>query len=117
MTLSCDCSESWEAERFFRDPDDYTTYTGKRGKRCASCGNMIRAGDTCAEFLRFRYPESEVELKIHGDWGAVLPMAPVWHCERCADLFFSLQELGYCMDCHDSMMEALKEHHEMSGTA
>lgn len=114
MSLSCSCGD-WESEPgmvMWYIPADYEKYRGKRRTRCDSCGCKIAPGDTCTIWARYKVPESEIEIRIYGEDGAI-KRSPFLHCERCADLFFSLDELGYCVDPRDDMRVLVKEYAEM----
>jgi hypothetical protein len=52
---------------------------------------------------------SDVEASIFGD-DALVPLADWWMCERCADLFYSLIELGFCVMLGDDMRDLVKEY-------
>lgn len=96
-------------------PSDFTTYKAKRATRCSSCGDKIKPGDDVGKFTRFKVPDTEIECKIFGEDGEI-PRAPEYHCERCAGLFFSLDELGYCVSLQDDMRELVKEYAESHAT-
>jgi hypothetical protein len=96
MTLSCWCPDenaTWQYEV----PDGYTTFpTLMRRKRC-SCGKLINPGELAARF--FRTEDGEVEIST------------LWLCERCADIFFSLYELGYeCITPDEKMLDLLEDY-------
>lgn len=114
MSLSCDCGyddDSYDGWWYY-GPHDYKTMPPfKRRKRCFSCREFIDPGAVCTEFARARSC-GEVEAYIIQDTEA--RMASWWMCEECSDLFFSLQELGYCFyfsgTKEDSMREHVQEH-------
>lgn len=110
MPLSCECHE-WEGEGWgYEFPCDYSAApTEGRRKRCCSCGELIEHAATTAEFTRFRGADDDIELRVWGDDGHI-PMAS-WHmCETCADLYFSITELGFCITLGaDSMRECAQE--------
>lgn len=112
MGLSCSCD--WDGEGwYFFGPDQYTVLGTKRARRCCSCKVSIKAGDLCAKFLREVQPDPDsIEARIYGD---EKPLAPWFMCERCADLYFSLDELGYCIFLGDDMRELVKEYAAMRG--
>ena len=114
MSLSCHCYYDFEPGSIvYYPPQDYTAYPNSRATRCKSCKKKIKNGDICIEFLRHKIPESEVEYKIYGEDGEV-PRASYFHCEECADLFFSLYELGFtCIAPDDNMKELVKEYAEV----
>lgn len=111
MSLSCDCSD-WCPEPgdwFFWPPNDYKEAPAGRRKRCRSCGVQIEPGSLCLEFKRRRVPEHDVETRIYGEDGEI-PIASWWHCEECADLYFSLTELGFCFPIDDDMHDLAAEY-------
>ena len=110
MPLTCYCGDD--------DYEWYATYGGdyqemrafSRRRRCASCRELIDPGTLVLEFSRRCSPRSYIEERIYGD-GPTVPLAPMWHCERCADLFFSLTELGYgCISPDENMTELVAEY-------
>jgi hypothetical protein len=115
MPLSCSCyfdpyeDGAWSYE----SPDDYQALDRRRAVRCASCRALIRPGDTAIKFTRWRSVVSDIEARIYGDDGEV-PLGPMFHCEVCADLFFSLIELGFeCVAPDENMRELVQEYAEM----
>ena len=61
-----------------------------------------------------RPPKNEVEARIYdeGDTEAI-SLASYWLCEECADLWFSLDELGFhCISPNENMREIVKEYAE-----
>lgn len=114
MSLSCECGdyESEPGDVGWYYPLDFSTYTAKRSTKCVSCGDKIKPGDDCGRFERYKIPEWDVEAAIYDEDGEV-PRAAHHHCYRCAGLFFSLNELGYCMSLTDDMRELVKEYAEM----
>lgn len=109
MSISCSCPENeYEpGDTFYYSPDDYTTFPKRRSVRCRSCNALISPGETVTEWKRFKIPDSDVEVRIYGDDGEV-PQASWWMCETCADLAFSLEELGFCVSPHGNMREDAK---------
>ena len=111
--LTCACYESEEPDWWWHVPEDYTRLPTKRRQRCKSCWCLIDVGATCAKFARSRGPKDEIENRIYGEDSDDIQMAAWWFCERCADLYFSLTELGYCIDPQDDMRELVKEYAEI----
>jgi hypothetical protein len=110
MPLSCNCD--WEPEpgsRVYYEEDDYTIFCGKRRKRCASCNEMVDIGDTCILAKTVKIPETDVEVNIYGEDGEV-PLADTLLCERCADIYLSLRELGFCVLPVENMLDLIKEY-------
>lgn len=109
MPLSCSIGEydsdgdSW----YFYPPEDYTKFTRDRRKRC-SCGELVDKESICTEFSRARAVRSLIEECIYGD---EVPLAPMYLCERCSDLYFSFIELGFVAVCPaENMLELAKEY-------
>lgn len=109
MSLSCSCNE-WDGEgEGHWYPEDYSVLDTKRRQRCPSCNALINVGALCAKFHRFRGPKTEVEERIYGE---EIPLAAKYICETCADLYFSLKELGYCPGWWEEMRELAQEYAE-----
>lgn len=117
MGLSCSCDyEPDPGATVYYGPEDYTTLTTKRGRRCLSCGDKIPVGSVCAEVPRVKIPSHDIEYRIYGDDGEI-PRAPAYLCERCADLCFSLEELGYCPQPWEDQRELVADYAEMHAGA
>ena len=118
MTLSCYCDYDWPepgSVRWFW-PNDYSTLQTKRSRKCCSCGERIEGGATVAAYTRYKVPEFEIELSIYGEGGDDGPPRATWyHCEECADLCFSLQELGFCLYIGDDMRSLVREYADTYG--
>lgn len=93
-------------------PQEFSTFHGKRRKRCASCRELIEIGTDCLEFDRMRAPYTEIEQKIMGD---EVPIAPWYMCEKCGEIYLNLQDIGYCLNLGEDMRDCLKEYHELTG--
>jgi len=118
MSLSCSCEE-WDGEGV-----GWTFYPGfvvfmgtkkHRRLKCCSCKKTIDLGSDCVQFNRFRYPLTEIECKIAGDWDREVEMADWFMCESCGEIFLNLDAVGYCLDLGEPMPDRLKEYHEMTG--
>lgn len=116
MGLSCECNtddydygDGW----YWMKPGGYTELKTTRRKRCCSCQKLIDLNSTVIEFERFRSTHTEIEERI---WGDGIPLCYWYMCECCSDLFFSLDELGYCISLGDSMKELVKEYQEIKKT-
>lgn len=117
MPLSCSCDYDYydDCDWYYESPDDYHPLYRRRAVRCASCRSLIRPGETATLFRRWRSPRSDIECRIYGDDGEI-PLAPMFHCETCADLFFSLRELGYeCIAPNEGVRQLVKEYAELQG--
>lgn len=113
MPLSCYCDYYDDYEWFYYSPVDYTKLDTTKRKRCSSCGSLIDINATVAKFNCFRPPKDEIEEKIYGEDGEI-EMAPKYLCEECADIYFSLFELGFeCVSPEENMRELLEEYKEL----
>ncbi len=111
MGLSCSCDYEWDGDGWCYTGDThYAPLARKRSVKCCSCGAKIAPGEMAMAHHRMRAASNDTEERIHGD---EVPMAPWWHCERCADLYLSLTELGYCVGPHDDQRELVREYAEM----
>ena len=113
--LSCDCGSGGDGdyEWYFEIPQDYQEYKRDRGVKCKSCGGMIRKGDICAEWIRFRYTApGSIEERILGN-DAHVDLASWWWCEGCADHCFNFTELGFCFYPEDRVEDLLREYRRM----
>jgi len=114
MSLSCSCDDYdnepgmviWYGLR------NYTLAPVGRRSRCCSCNEIIKAGTLRCEAPRFRVPEYDVEIKIYGEDGEI-DIASKWMCERCADLYFSLKELGFCEQPWEDQRNLVAEYAEL----
>lgn len=116
MSLSCDCDyDGYEPGSVcWILPNDYSTLTTKRSRKCCSCGARIEVGATVAAYDRYKVPEFDVEVAIYGDDDGP-PRATWYHCEECADLCFSLLDLGFCIYIGDDMHGLVKEYAAVYG--
>ena len=113
MTLSCECDLSGDHDWYYSSPDDYTTLQTKLRRRCKSCNTPIDIGAVCTKFEITRPTNCAMEEAIYGDERT---MAPMFHCEACADIYFNLVELGFkCIMPNEDMRKLLKEYHEVYG--
>jgi hypothetical protein len=115
MPLTCYCEENYDAEWWWWSPDDYSVmpFSGRR-KRCRSCRQIITAGELVAEFERTRGPRHDIELNIYGDGPEAVKLASWYLCEPCADLFFSLDALGFCISPDENQHDLVREHAAMA---
>ena len=113
MSLSCSCDEDWEPGTvIWEETNQYVSLPTKYGRKCCSCGGKLTPGDTCVKIRRFKVWEHEIEARIYGEEEGP-PRAPKWMCERCADLMFSLTELGYCANPWEDQRELVAEYADM----
>jgi hypothetical protein len=111
MSLSCSCDSDGDWEWYFYEPSDYKPLGMKRSRKCCSCKSRVAVGDLCIEFPRYKQPGYDtVEERIHGD---EMPISSYWMCEGCADQYFNLAALGFCITLPSDMRELLKEYIEM----
>lgn len=112
MSLSCECAFDGDYDWYYEPPHDYTNLETKQRRRCCSCKTLINLGSTVAKFYRDRPPKDDIELNIYGEGGEV-PLATWYMCEECADLYFSISELGFCINLgNESMRYLAKQYHE-----
>lgn len=117
MGLSCYCDDYPEPGMvMWTGPEDYTTLNTKRAKQCCSCKERIEVGALCGVVSRFKVPDHDVEISIYGEDGEI-PRAPKYLCERCTDLFLSLDELGFCQQPWEDQRELVKEYAAMQNEA
>lgn len=116
MGLSCSCPEydpEYHAWCYVPD-DDFTQLKTFRRKRCPSCNQLIDLGSPVVKIDRWRYPNSLVEERIHGEDGEI-PLCPYYLCEKCGEIYLNLIGAGFCPNPEDNMDELLREYHEISG--
>lgn len=112
MGLSCSC-QGWEGDGWaYTPPDDLCSLETKRARRCKSCGCLIKPGEECIKFLRFRAPSTAVEYKIYGDGGQV-DIAPWFQCAKCGEQYLNLSALGYCIGPEENTLSLLAEYRAM----
>lgn len=115
MSLSCECEWYPEpGEWAYYSPNNYTTLETSRRKRCRSCKELIDIGAIVIAFDRYRVPNHDVEINIYGEDGEI-PIAAWYHCEECADLYFSLTELGFCGSPNENQHDLVEEYAEEYG--
>ena len=113
MPLTCSCDYGDDYDYYVQSPNDYSEMPiFKRRRRCASCGTLIDHGAIVAKFERTRCPQTDIEDAIYGA-GPSIPLADQYLCETCADLYFSLSELGFeCVMPDENMRELVREYAE-----
>ena len=115
MGLSCECGDYRDSDWWYFPPDDFTLLQTKRGRRCASCGSKIKVADIVLKFPIYRAP-TEFEIETIGICeGDDVPKAPKYLCEKCGDIYSSLEESGFCVSPCESMTELLHDYHENYG--
>jgi hypothetical protein len=63
-------------------------------------------------FTRIRSPISDIEERIFGE---EVPIAPLYMCEKCSEIYLNLEAAGYCLSITEPMQEALEEYWELTG--
>lgn len=120
MGLSCDCDYQGclDVDWYWWPPKDYQELSTKRSRKCSAlgCKRKIAVGDLCIEFERTRQPRTEVELKIYDEEDCqAIGLASYWLCEECADLWFSLEELGFkCVSPDEDIRQFVRDYATMS---
>ena len=114
MGLTCLCYEPDGDGCYYYPSDDYQILDTNRAKRCCSCATLIHIGNTALKFDRAHFPNDDIQERIYGD---EVYMAPWWMCENCADLYFSLTALGFCIMLGDKMLDLAKEYGETYGSS
>lgn len=113
MSISC-ASDSFDSDAcdwWWIWDQAQTTIQTKRSRKCCSCSEKIKVGDTATKIKRFRGPKNDIEESIYGDEVA---LAPWFLCETCSDLAMSLDELGFCFDLGgESLKDQIKEYREI----
>ncbi|WP_294346780.1 hypothetical protein [Prosthecochloris sp.] len=120
MPLTCGCGDYEDYDEVFYGPDEYSVMPQRRRRaRCASCKSLINEGDTVTVFSRSRRPRNDVESRICGDDLSydiyAVPLASLYLCESCSDLFFSLDALGFCVGPYEDLRETVKQYHREYG--
>lgn len=100
MSVSCGCGGDYEW--WYVPAKDYQLLDTKYRRKCNSCLKVIEIGETCLKFFKWREPRTDIEERVYGD---EVPMAPFYHCEECADIYFSIDELGYCLTLDGTPMK------------
>lgn len=117
MGLTCSCDGDWEPGMvIWNETDDYVPLPTKRSRDCCSCQEKLTPGDTCVRVYRFKVPDNDIEERIYGEESGP-PRASKWMCERCADLMFSLTELGYCAQPWEDQRELVADYADMHAPA
>lgn len=113
MGLTCSCADDLEPGTTYAwTPEDYSILGTTRRRRCMSCGALIDIGSIVARSRRIKIPESDIEVAIYGEDGEI-PRAPGYLCEVCADLCFSLGDLGFCINPNENMHDLLADYVDM----
>ena len=95
MSVSCDCTSDYDW--FFQAPVDYSILETAQRKRCFSCETLIYLGADVGVFRAWRTPHDDIEERIYGEDGEV-PRADFYMCEECVGLYWSITDLGFCIE-------------------
>ena len=112
MGLSCGCDyDDWDGDgTAYYKPNDFIKMPWfDRRKRCLSCKSFINPGEQVAKFDGFRMPNCDYEINRFGD-GTEIDMASKYLCEKCSEIFFNLEDLGFCVDMFENMNDLLEEY-------
>ena len=111
MPLSCSCPDDYPdpGMTLWTDPREYSVLSTSKRQRCCSCNILINIGETISIVHRHKIPETDIECKIYGEDGEI-PRANKFMCEKCTDIFFSLQELGFCVGAWENQFDLLKQY-------
>ena len=112
MSLSCSCPDDDDFAWYYWEPEDFKPLETKKRKRCKSCNTLIDLKSLCLIFPRWRYPKSEIELKIYSE-DRELPLGSYYMCETCGEHFMNLTAAGFCVDITESMGDLLEEYQDM----
>ena len=110
MMLACECETG--ATEFFEPARDFAPLDTKRGRRCSSCKKLIKVGEDCLRFLRYRYAKNDIEERIYGEGHAAVDMPCAYLCESCGGLYMTFEDLGYCVQFDDNMRDLVKDYNE-----
>lgn len=114
MSLTCNFDDGdGDYAWCYTQPDDFTTLTTKRSRKCCSCGGHIAVGEQVLRYYCNRPPANDIEMRIYGDDAEAVPLATKYMCESCGDLALNLKELGYCTPPDEDMRELVKEYAQL----
>jgi hypothetical protein len=113
MPLTCSCETDGSSWYWF-GPRTYSAMPPRKRRFRCSCGTFIDTGATVAEFARARPPRDSIESNIYGEDGEIA-IPSLYLCERCADIWFSLYELGFeCCAPTENMLDLAAEYAVMA---
>lgn len=95
MSISCDCGYG-DHDWYYEAPTYYSLLATNRRQRCYSCRELIDLGADVGMFGRWRHPQDDIEIHIHGE-ECEIRMANMYMCEVCTGLFWAMTELGFCI--------------------
>ena len=113
MGLMCGCDFDIEpGMTIWDEPNNYAPLSTKRMRPCCSCGQPIKVGDLACEVTRWKASDCDYEVSRFGEeYGP--PRASKYLCEKCADIYWSLDELGFCVQPWENQLELAKEYAEV----
>ena len=103
MPLTCECSDDYDW--FYNSPTEFSILQTINRRKCKSCKQFIEIGAVCLEFFTFCFDENGDERY----------KARQYLCEKCGEIFVSLEDLGFCMELGEDVRDLLKEYHEVYG--
>ena len=108
MSLSCSCGDDYDY--YYTAPKDYSNLTTKWRKRCCSCKNLIELNAIVIKLESYRSPKNDIEERIYGD---EVGLAAKYMCEDCADIYFNLDALVFCINIGTPMSDLLAQYVEV----
>ena len=112
--LACECYTD-DPQWWYDDTAQVAPLATKRMRRCCSCKERIGVGDECRAVTRWRSPEpGSVAERLHGDEE---PLATWYLCDRCAGLYESLDDLGFCGLLGQDLRATCREYAQMQREA
>ena len=116
MSLTCECGDG-DYERWHDGPTGVAPLATRRSRKCCSCAARIAVGDDCVAFRRWRYPAPDsIAERIYGEGGEE-PLATWYLCDRCAGLYESLEDLGFCDLLGQDLRSLCREYAQMQRDA
>jgi hypothetical protein len=97
MGLSCFCDE--DSFDYYAHPEKNFKISAKKAV-CHSCKKTIEAGEFILVFGTWTIDESGDE--IYGD--------DLVFCEKCGEYYLNLEDLGFCVNLEDNMIELVTEY-------
>lgn len=111
MSLFCGTDGDYDDPDSWWDwPQDEAPLATKRSRKCCSCGQRIRVGETARKVRRYRPATEWEEMRCFGD---EIQLTDWYLCEVCGDLADSISELGFCYTLGDeSLKQQIAEYRE-----
>ncbi len=109
--LYCDSGfDDRDSGWYYYHAHGFNNYQKKRRTRCCSCKKVISQDDVIVCFSRYRDALTDVEEKIMGQ---EIRLADYYLCEKCGEIYFNLEDLGYAIDITASMADYMAEYLEI----